>query len=224
MSNDTRVLTVALAGFVIWASATQAGRAMTGPQDSDWLFCGRVLSLTCASGNSDARLLLEAPEGNVRDVWISAPLREDLLARLGERYRQRIVCVARSAAAGLTGALILVRNSEQLTVRDETTPARRGGVFSTCDRSVQLPTLVLQPAPQYTSQAMRARVDGTVTLHGIVDADGRVSDIRVVRALEEGLDAEAQKAFAQWRFRPALRMGESVAVAVTAEFAFHVAR
>jgi TonB family protein len=208
----------------MWASAAQVGRAMTGPQDSDWLFCGRVLSLTCASGNSDARLLLEASEGNVLDAWISARLREDLLARLGERYRQRIVCVARSAAPGLTGALILVRNSGQLTVRDDTTPARRGAVFSTCDRSVQLPTPVLQPAPQYTSHAMRARVDGTVTLHGVVDADGHVSDIRVVRALEEGLDAEAQKAFAQWRFRPALRMGESVAVAVTAEFGFHVAR
>ncbi|PYQ96131.1 MAG: hypothetical protein DMF96_19650 [Acidobacteria bacterium] len=70
---------------------------------------------------------------------------------------------------------------------------------------------------------MRARVEGTVTLHRIVEADGHVSDVRVVRTLGEGLEMEAQKAFAQWQFRPPLRMGEPVAVAVTAEFAFHMA-
>ena len=69
-------------------------------------------------------------------------------------------------------------------------------------------------------EAMRAGVSGTVTLSGIVEADGHVSDIHVVRSLDEGLDAEATKAFTQWRFRPALRMGQAVAVAVTAEIAF----
>jgi TonB family protein len=223
MSSGSRVRTVSLAGFVVWAGAAYTGRAMPAPQDPDWLFCGRLLSLTCASRSSDARLLLEASEGNVLDVWISAPLREDLMARLGERDHERNVCVARNAAPALTNGRVLVRNSGQLTVRGDPGVVRRGDVFSTCDQSLQLPTPVRQLHAQYTSSAMRARVDGTVMLHGIVEADGHVSDVRVVRTLEEGLDMEAQKAFAQWQFRPALRMGEPVAVAVTAEFAFHMA-
>src|SRR6266571_444141 len=107
MSSGNRVRTVSLAGFVAWAGAAYIGRAMPAPQDPDWLFCGRLLSLTCAGRSSDARLLLEASaEGNVLDVWISAPLREDLMARLGERYHERNVCVAGNAAPGLTSGHI----------------------------------------------------------------------------------------------------------------------
>ena len=48
MSSGNRVRTVSLAGFVVWAGAAYIGRAMPAPQDSDWLFCCRLLSLTCA--------------------------------------------------------------------------------------------------------------------------------------------------------------------------------
>jgi TonB family protein len=167
-------------------------------------------------------MLLEASEGNVLDVWISAPVREDLMARLGERYQQRKVCVARDAAPGLTGGRIRMRNLGQLTVRDDPAPAAREDVFSTCDRSVQLPAPVHHPGALYTPDAMRARVSGTVTLNGIVEADGHVNNVQVVRSLGEGLDVEATNAFTQWQFRPALRMGEAIAVAVTAEFVFQM--
>jgi TonB family protein len=223
MSGKALALTLSFAALVLGAGAADVGLVMAVPQQSDSLSCGRVLSLTCASRNSDAQLLLERPGGTFLDVRISVPLREDVRVRLSEPYRQRIACVANSAAPNLTRDPILIRNSEQLSIKDDLAPVRGVEVFSTCDPSVEPPTPVRQPGPQYTSEAMRAHVNGMVTLYGIVDANGHVGDIRVIRSLQEGLDANAQQAFGQWQFRPATRMGEPVAVAVTAAFAFHVA-
>jgi protein TonB len=67
---------------------------------------------------------------------------------------------------------------------------------------------------------MRAKVEGRVVLQGIVDRDGAVRDVVVLQPLEPSLDAEAQRAFAQWVFRPAAHMGQSVAMAITVEMIF----
>jgi protein TonB len=76
--------------------------------------------------------------------------------------------------------------------------------------------------PAYTSDAMRAKVQGTVLLQCVVRPDGSVSDIQVLRSLDSifGLDQEAIKAARQWRFRPGMRLGEPVPVLVTIELTF----
>jgi protein TonB len=81
---------------------------------------------------------------------------------------------------------------------------------------------VFQPKPQYTSQAMRAKIQGTVLLECIVQPDGTVGQVRVLRSLDPtfGLDQEAIKAARNWRFKPGIRRGEPVAVLVTIEMAF----
>jgi TonB family protein len=209
--------TLVLVGSLIWVSFTHVDRA-AGQRS---LYCGPVLSLTCASSDSEARLLIENVDGGAPyDVWISTSLRDDVTLRLGSGYQRRVVCIAAELAAGRTDARVVIRNATQLRVEDTPAPGHRADVVSACDRSVSPPTLVRHVGPPYTDQAMRARVQGSVTLHGIVEANGRVSDIRVVHSLEESLDAEAQRAFERWQFRAAERMGEAVAVAVTAQFSF----
>ena len=76
--------------------------------------------------------------------------------------------------------------------------------------------------PQYTADAMRAKVQGTVLLECVVLADGSVGRVDVVRSLDPtfGLDQEAVKAAKQWRFQPGTRFGEPVAVLVTIELTF----
>ena len=76
--------------------------------------------------------------------------------------------------------------------------------------------------PQYTSDAMRAKVQGTVLLECVVRSDGSVGDLQVVRSLDPvfGLDSEAIKAAKQWRFRPGSRLGEAVSVLITIELTF----
>lgn len=87
---------------------------------------------------------------------------------------------------------------------------------------VLVPTLVKKVDPQYTADAMRAKVQGLVVLECVVLADGTVGRVEVVRSLDStfGLDQEAIKAAKQWRFKPGTRFGEPVAVLVTIELTF----
>jgi TonB family protein len=52
--------------------------------------------------------------------------------------------------------------------------------------------------------------------------DGKLHDLRVVRSLDPGLDAEALKAAAQWLFAPGTKDGQPVQVMVTVELTFSV--
>lgn len=87
---------------------------------------------------------------------------------------------------------------------------------------VATPILLQEVKPQYTAQAMRAKIQGEVLLECVVQPDGTVGNIRVARSLDStfGLDQEAIKAARQWRFRPGTRQGQPVPVLVTIAIAF----
>ncbi len=87
---------------------------------------------------------------------------------------------------------------------------------------IELPQLVHKEQPQYTAEAMRAKVQGVVLLECVVNADGSVGDVNVVRSLDAmfGLDQEAVKAAKKWRFVPGRRLGQPVPVLVTLEMTF----
>jgi periplasmic protein TonB len=96
-----------------------------------------------------------------------------------------------------------------------------GGVYQP-GNGVTLPVVIREVKPQYTAEAMRAKVQGTVWLECVVLPDGSVGPVEVVRSLDSsfGLDQEAVRAAKQWRFRPGMRFGEPVAVLVTIELTF----
>jgi protein TonB len=96
-----------------------------------------------------------------------------------------------------------------------------GGVYRPGSGIVN-PRIVREVKPQYTADAMRAKVQGTVLLECVVLPDGSVGRVEVVRSLDPtfGLDQEAVKAARQWRFVPGTRFGEPVAVLVTIELTF----
>src|SRR5262245_29663755 len=87
---------------------------------------------------------------------------------------------------------------------------------------VTIPRVLREVKPQYTSDAMRAKVQGTVLLECVVRPDGSVGDVQILRSLDGvfGLDQEAIKAAKQWRFAPGTRLGEPVPVLVTIELTF----
>jgi protein TonB len=87
---------------------------------------------------------------------------------------------------------------------------------------VLLPRILREVKPQYTADAMRAKVQGVVELEAVVLADGTVGEVRIVRSLDSifGLDEEAVKAVRQWRFAPGTRLGQPVAVLVGIELTF----
>ncbi|HEX8032124.1 MAG TPA: energy transducer TonB [Vicinamibacterales bacterium] len=89
-----------------------------------------------------------------------------------------------------------------------------GGVYR-AGSGVSSPVLIKQVRPRYTPDALRDKIQGTVVMEVIVKSDGRPSDIRVVRSLDPGLDAEAIATVAQWRFEPGRLAGQPVDVLVT---------
>jgi TonB family protein len=96
-----------------------------------------------------------------------------------------------------------------------------GGVYQP-GNGVSLPRILREVKPQYTSDAMRAKIQGAVLLQCTVRPDGSVTDIQVIRSLDPtfGLDQEAIKAARQWRFSPGTRMGQPVSVQITIELTF----
>ena len=60
--------------------------------------------------------------------------------------------------------------------------------------------------------ARDARIEGTVVLSIVVGSDGSAHDINVVSTPDAGLGVKAAQAVQQWRFQPATKDGEVVAV------------
>jgi len=96
-----------------------------------------------------------------------------------------------------------------------------GGVFRV-GGGVSAPQIVFKVDPEYSEQARKAKYQGTVVLNLVVQKDGTVRDIRVVRALGLGLDEKAVEAVQQWRFRPGQKSGDPVDVAATVEVTFRL--
>ncbi len=64
--------------------------------------------------------------------------------------------------------------------------------------------------PAYPLELMRRNVQGTVTLYAVIRNDGSVSDVRVLRGVDDQLDQYARAALAHWRFIPATKNGTAV--------------
>jgi TonB family protein len=64
--------------------------------------------------------------------------------------------------------------------------------------------------PAYPLELMRRNVQGTVTLYAVIRNDGSVSDVRVLRGVDDRLDQYARAALAGWHFRPATKNGNAV--------------
>jgi TonB family protein len=87
---------------------------------------------------------------------------------------------------------------------------------------VTTPQLIREVKPGYTSEAMRAKIQGAVLLQCTVQTDGSVTDIQVLRSLDPvfGLDQQAINAARQWRFRPGTLRDQPVPVQITIELSF----
>ena len=92
-------------------------------------------------------------------------------------------------------------------------------VFSVSNVTTR-PQILGRPTPGYTEEARRAQVEGAVRLSVVLNADGAVSAISVVRGLGHGLDEKAIEAARQLRFVPAQKDGHRVSVRVILEFKF----
>lgn len=84
------------------------------------------------------------------------------------------------------------------------------------------PVLVKKVEPEYPRVAMQKKIEGTVILQLLVNEDGQVSDVQVLRTAggSGGLNEAAVSAVRQWTFRPAVKAGKRVKVRVTYPIVF----
>jgi protein TonB len=94
-------------------------------------------------------------------------------------------------------------------------PYRVGG-------GVSAPRILFSPDPDYSEEARKAKYQGTVVLWVVVGPDGRTRDIRVQRSLGLGLDEKAMEAVRTWKFEPARKDGQPVAVQINVEVNFRL--
>lgn len=91
------------------------------------------------------------------------------------------------------------------TVTAPAGPLRVGG-------DVKAPKVNHRPEPEYTEVARRARVQGIVILEAIIDKQGNVDRVKVIRGLPMGLSESAVNAVKRWKFRPGTMNGRPVDV------------
>jgi TonB family protein len=82
------------------------------------------------------------------------------------------------------------------------------------------PTILYREKARYTEEARRQKIQGSVILLATFTADGRLTNIRVLKGLPEGLTQEAIKAAQHIRFNPATRNGAAVTVQARLEYNF----
>jgi TonB family protein len=87
---------------------------------------------------------------------------------------------------------------------------------------VRPPRAIDQVDPAYSEEARRAKRQGTVLLRLTVGTNGLPSDICIGRAAGSGLDEMAIEAVKSWKFEPATKDSQPVAVRIMVETNFRL--
>jgi len=94
-------------------------------------------------------------------------------------------------------------------------PYRVGG-------GVSAPKPIFTPDPEYSEEARKSKYQGVVVLWLVIGPDGHPHEVRVARPLVMGLDEKAIEAVRTWRFEPAKKDGQPVAVQMNVEVSFRL--
>lgn len=94
-------------------------------------------------------------------------------------------------------------------------PLRVGG-------EVKAPQIINKVEPGYPEAARKARMEGVVILEAIITAQGNVEEVKVLKSVNPLLDASAQRAVQQWKYRAATLNGRAVRVYLTVTVTFNL--
>lgn len=86
---------------------------------------------------------------------------------------------------------------------------------------IEPPTLLRRVEPIYPALAAHARVQGTVILEAMVDEQGQVQQVKVLRSIPL-LDVAALEAVRQWRYSPVILNGRPVSFVLTVVLTFSI--
>lgn len=129
-------------------------------------------------------------------------------------YGVRQVLVRGLGDGGGAGGLVVKLGNTLDGVADTLTASAADlrGELAALSSVERAPEPVHQVKPHYSPAMLAARARGVVTARLLVDADGSVAEVAVLEDIGQDSRRLASDAFRQFRFRPALRHGEPVAV------------
>ena len=96
-----------------------------------------------------------------------------------------------------------------------------GGGYSAAEVD-QRARLLSKPEPQYTEEARRNQISGTVLLRAVFASSGEVVQVRALNSLPFGLTERAIAAARQIKFVPAMKNGRAVSVYMQLEYNFNL--
>jgi len=88
--------------------------------------------------------------------------------------------------------------------------------------AVSRPEILNRIQPQYTEEARKEGVQGAVILESILDEEGCVTNVKLLKSLDPGLDKAAVEAVQHWTFKPAMQHGKPVKVYYSLTINFQV--
>ena len=134
----------------------------------------------------------------------------------------RFVLTLAAASVVLLGASALVAATSPQQARTQQDEDFLKGAYLQETPGLVAPVIKRSVVPKYTSDAMRAKIQGVVEVQAVVMPDGTVSRARVITSLDKtfGLDEQAIIAIKQWTFEPGKLNGVPVPVAITVDLEF----
>jgi protein TonB len=98
-----------------------------------------------------------------------------------------------------------------------------GGAFRAGVNGVGSPSCFYMPQPPYSDEARKAKYSGIVLVDVVVTADGRITQMHVLKSPGLGLDETTINTLRTWRCKPAMGpSGKAVAVEVPIEVTFRL--
>jgi TonB family protein len=88
------------------------------------------------------------------------------------------------------------------------------------DNAITPPIPIYKPDATYTKEARAAKLQGTVQLDVMIAADGTVSDVKVTKGFDKGMDENAAQTVKKWKFLPAMKAGKPVPYKSMVEVSF----
>jgi TonB family protein len=97
---------------------------------------------------------------------------------------------------------------------------QRETVHQAGEKGLTPPKATYTVPADYSEKARKARVQGVVGLRVIITSEGKIGDVTIVKKLNPDLDEKAVEAVHKWKFKPAIKDGQPVAVQINVNMQF----
>ena len=169
----------------------------------------------------------EAAEALTSKVFLSG---QDSLADLVPTYWKSCIrsglndrhpaCRFSSEILAIQGVLPSERPQLGLLAIDPSSDAPKGSFL--VGNGVSPPKQIYAPEPEFSDAARGVKFQGIVVVALIVNAEGVPTAVHILSPLGAGLDAKAVQAVKSWKFKPAEKDGQPVAVTIAVQVDFHL--